>query len=126
MGVERFNPPGARYDGMSQALRCGDFIMLSGQISMVNGEIVGIDNAVHQARQCFRNIELALAEAGANLSQVVNVRCSLVNADDYPAYAAVKFELFEHNPPCSSVSVVAGLLRPELLMEIEAMAWAPR
>ena len=53
------------------------------------------------------------------------MRCYLVGNDFYAGYAAVKGELFHATPPCSSVVIVAGLLLPDLLMEVEAVAWRP-
>lgn len=123
---ERFNPPGAVFPGMSQAVRCGDWILVSGQVALHEGKVLGAGDAEAQARQCFVNIEHALAEAGAKLSSVVNLRCYLTRQDAYAGYATVKNQLFAQQPPCSTVVIVQGLLLPELLMEVEASAWAPR
>lgn len=123
MPVARFDPPGMRFAGMSQAVRCGPLIMVSGQVALRDGAVIGLGDAEAQARQCFANIEAALAEAGASLANVVNLRCYLVGHDSYAGYAAVKGELFQATPPCSSVVIVAGLLLPDLLMEVEAVAW---
>jgi len=77
---------------------------------------------VAQARQCFANIEAVLQLAGATLDDVVALRCYLVDAEYYQAYAGVKNALFDANPPCGTAVIVKGLLSPDFLMEVEAVA----
>jgi len=123
--VERFDPPGARFPGMSQAVRCGDWVLVSGQVALREGQVVGVGDAAQQARQCFANIEAALREAGAALADVVNLRCYLVDKDAYAGYAEAKNALYKDQPPASTTVIVKGLLMPDLLMEVEAVAWSP-
>ncbi len=122
-GIERFNPPGTRFPGMSQAVRAGDWITLSGQVALKDGKVVGVGDAAAQARQCFANIEAALAEAGASLRNIVSLRCYLVEKTAYEDYAKVKNILFEDHPPASTTVIISALLLPELLMEVEVAAW---
>jgi 2-iminobutanoate/2-iminopropanoate deaminase len=82
-GIERFDPPGMRFPGMSQAVRCGEWVTVSGQVALKNGQVVGAGDAAAQARQCFANIEAALAEAGASLSDIVTLRCYLTDKSAY-------------------------------------------
>lgn len=125
LAVQRFDPPGMSFPGMSQAIRCGPLVMVSGQVALRDGAVAGVGDAHAQARQCFANISAALAEAGASIADVVTLRCYLVRQDSYAGYAAAKGELFNSAAPCSTVVIVAGLLMPELLMEVEAVAWCP-
>ena len=122
-GARRFDPPGMRFGGMSQAVRCGDWITVSGQVALKDGTVVGIGDATAQARQCFDNIAAALAEAGSALDDVVSLRCYLTDMSAYAGYAAVKNVLFAEHPPASTSLIVTALLLPELLMEVEAVAW---
>jgi len=122
---KRFDPPGAKFTGMSQAIRTGEFVTVSGQVALSGGKVVGIGDPKAQARQCFENIAAALKEAGASLADVINLRCYLVGSDSYAGYGAVKNELFKDNPPCSTAVIISGLLLPDLLMEVEAVAWRP-
>lgn len=124
-GIERSNPPGMAFPGMSQAIRCGEWVTVSGQVALRDGQVVGIGDAAAQARQCFANIEAALTAAGATMGDVVNLRCYLTERNAYGGYAAVKNGLFADNPPCSTTVIVSGLLLPDLLMEVEATACAP-
>ena len=75
-----------------------------------------------QSEQCFKNVEAALAAAGAGWNDVAKITCFLVNAADYPAYAAARQRLFPQNGPASSTVIVSALVRPEYLVEIEAYA----
>ena len=122
-GIERFDPPGARFAGMSQAVRCGDWILVSGQVALHQGKVVGIGDATAQARQCFANIASALAEAGATMEDVVSLRCFLTDKAAYGGYAEVKNLLLADHPPASTTVIIDALLLPDLLMEIEAVAW---
>lgn len=121
--VERLNPPGMAFPGMSQAVGCGDFLLVSGQVALKDRKVICIDDPAGQAEQCFRNIEATLAEAGLTLSYVVSLRCYLTSRDAYQAYAAVKNRIFADNPPAASAVIVSELVLPDLLVEVEAVAW---
>lgn len=121
--VERFNPPGMQFPGMSQAVGCGDFVLVSGQVGLKDREIVCVGDPAGQTEQAFRNIEAALAETGLTFGHVVSLRCYLTSRDAYQAYASVKNRIFADNPPAASAVVVSELLLPDLLVEIEAVAW---
>lgn len=133
MTVLRIDPPGMRFAGMSQGVRCGDLLLISGQVALRDGQVVGGDDAAAQAEQCFANIEAVLAAGGGALANVVSLRCYLTRRDAYGGYAAAKNARFGSAPsgsappgtapPCSTVVIVAGLLMPDLLMEVEAVAW---
>lgn len=124
--IERCNPPDMAFPAMSQAVRCGDWILVSGQVALRDGKVVGVGDAAAQARQCFANIEAALQAAGAALADVVNLRCYLTDSAAYAGYGEVKKALFSALPPASTAVIVKALLLPELLMEIEATAFQPR
>jgi 2-iminobutanoate/2-iminopropanoate deaminase len=121
--AERFDPPGMRFAGMSQAVRCGEWITVSGQVALKDGQVVGAGDPAAQARQCFANIEAALVEAGASLSDVVSLRCYLTDKSAYEGYADIKSMLFKDKSPASTTVIISALLIPALLMEVEAVAW---
>ena len=79
-------------------------------------------DAAAQARAAFAIVEGALTEAGFTLDDVVRTRMYLVNADDAPAVAAVHGDLFRHVRPAATLVVVARLMTPSLLVEVEAEA----
>lgn len=74
-----------------------------------------------EARQAWRNVEAALAAAGAGLHDVVSVRQWLTDADDIPAYVAVRKE-FIHHEPAFMLGVIPGLVWPNLRIEVEVIA----
>jgi len=122
----RLDPPGMRFAGMSQAVKCGDWITVSGQVALKDGKVVGVGDAKAQARQCFDNIAAVLVEAGASLDDIVTLRCYLTDISAYAGYGEVKSATFSDRPPASTTVVVAALLLPDLLMEVEAVAWTGR
>jgi len=123
MSIERFDPPGMQFTGMTQAARAGGWLQVSGQVALRDGALVGAEDPHAQAEQCFANIATVLASAGARLDQVVKLTCFLTDRRAYAGYAEVRNRLFAAHPPASSVVIVSALLMPGLLMEVEAVAW---
>ena len=124
MAREVFFPyPNNKPVGFSPAARVGNQIFVAGQVATdESGELVGIGDAKAQSEQCFKNVEAALTAAGANWDDVTKITCFLVNADDYAAYAEVRNGIFPENGPASSTVIVTALVRPEMLVEVEAFA----
>lgn len=121
--VERLNPPDMAFHGMSQGVGCGDFVLVSGQVALRDRQIVCLGDPAGQTEQVFRNIEAVLAEAGLTLGHVVSLRCYLTSADAYQAYAAVKNRIFADSRPAATAMVVTALVLPEIMVEVEAVAW---
>lgn len=124
MAREVFFPnPDNKPVGFSPAARVGNQVFVAGQVATdANGEMVGIGDAGAQSKQCFKNIEAALKAAGASWDDVTKITCFMVNADDYAAYAEVRNGIFPENGPASSTVFVKALVRPEMLVEVEAYA----
>ncbi len=124
MAREVFFPnPDNKPVGFSPAARAGNQVFVAGQVATdANGELVGIGDAGAQSEQCFKNIEAALKAAGAGWDDVTKITCFMVNADDYAAYAEVRNGIFPENGPASSTVFVKALVRPEMLVEVEAYA----
>jgi enamine deaminase RidA (YjgF/YER057c/UK114 family) len=68
------------------------------------------------------NIRSVVEAAGGSMADVIKITCFLTNVADYPAYGKVRVETFPNDPPASSTVIVAGLVRPEFLVEVEAVA----
>ena len=124
MAREVFFPnPDNKPVGFSPVARVGNQVFVAGQVATdASGELVGIGDAGAQSAQCFRNIEAALQAAGASWDDVTKITCFMVNADDYAAYAEVRNGIFPENGPASSTVFVKALVRPEMLVEVEAYA----
>jgi enamine deaminase RidA (YjgF/YER057c/UK114 family) len=132
-GVQHLNPEGLhRNPAYTQA------VAVSGQVATVyvggqnavdaSGNIVGKGDLRAQAERALRNVEIALAAAGARLEHVVKWNIYVLQGQ--PVQAG--FEAFlavwgpRPNPPAISVLFVAGLGHPEYLVEIDAIAVVPQ
>ena len=124
MARETFFPnPENKPVGYSPATRVRNAVFVSGHVSVdAAGDLVGEGDAGAQSEQVFRNVEGALQAAGATMADVTKITCFLVDVADYDAYAAVRLRLFPENGPASSTVVVKELVKPEYLVEIEAIA----
>jgi enamine deaminase RidA (YjgF/YER057c/UK114 family) len=79
-------------------------------------------DAAAQARASWAIVGQALGDAGFDLSDVVRTRMYVVSADDAVAVASVHGEVFGEVRPASTLLVVAALLEPSMLVEVEADA----
>ncbi len=79
-------------------------------------------DAVEQARQCFRNVEGALASVGASLADVIRSRVIVPNVDDAAAVMALVGEKYRGIDPCSTVTC-SPLGNPDFKVEIEVTAY---
>ncbi|CAM5355183.1 Enamine deaminase RidA OS=Streptomyces griseorubiginosus OX=67304 GN=AQJ54_15675 PE=4 SV=1 [Streptomyces griseorubiginosus] len=86
-------------------------------------KLVGEGDAEAQARQVFENLRRCLAAAGASFDDVVKLTYFVTDLEDMPALRAARAEhIPDDRLPAASAVQVAGLVRPEFLMEVEAFA----
>ena len=79
-----------------------------------------------QTRAVFENLERALEAGGAGWSDVVKLTIYVVDVGALDAIRAVRDEFVDTaRPPTSSLVRVAGLVHPDVLIEVEAVAWRP-
>jgi enamine deaminase RidA (YjgF/YER057c/UK114 family) len=79
-----------------------------------------------QTRLVFEKVGAAVAAAGAGWSDVVKLTLFVVDVAELATVRAVRDEFVDaQRPPTSSLVRVAGLVRPDLLIEVEAVAWRP-
>lgn len=108
--------------GMSAAVRCGDWITVSGQVATgPDGTLVGDGDFDAQAEQCFANLAHILAQAGAQLADVVSLTTYLTSAEHTRQFLAQRAKHFPKDPPATT-TVLAQLLSPRFLIEVQATA----
>ncbi|MEO1250681.1 MAG: RidA family protein [Pseudomonadota bacterium] len=107
--------------GYSRAVVDGDWIFVAGTTGYDYASMAISDDVVEQAKQCLKNIEWALEQAGASLSDVVRVRYILPSADDFePCWPTLRAAFGDTRP--AATMFVAGLAKEEIKIEIEVTA----
>ncbi|HWS34566.1 MAG TPA: RidA family protein [Actinoplanes sp.] len=100
-------------------------IHTSGQVAIDAGGTIP-ESLEEQTRLVFRNLETVLVSAGAGWGDVVKLTYFVTGVDDLPVVRSVRDEFVDvTRPPASSLVQVAGLFRPGLLIEVEAIAAVP-
>ena len=107
--------------GYSRAVVEGDWIFVSGTTGFDYKTMTLADGVVAQAEQCIRNIEAALAQAGASLADVVRVHYILPDAAEFPPCWPVLRRHFGEVRPAATM-FCANLLDPRIRIEIEVTA----
>jgi len=109
----------------SQAIKAGSFIFVAGQggVDPVTGRFVegGVEE---QTRQTLKNIEAILKAAGSSLDDVVKVSVFLKEVRDFQAMNKVFAEFFKEPPPART-TVGVEFVAPEMLVEIDVVAYSP-
>lgn len=113
---------------IADGVRVGDTIYLSGQVSMdAEGAVVAAGDLVAQTRQAYAHIQATLAEFGATMDNIVDETFMVTDMADAmakiePLFAA-RSEAYGAPPRVAQTMVqVAGLVMPELLVEIKVVA----
>ena len=98
-------------------------LFTSGIVSMsVDGKIIAPDNMEAQARYVFDQISNLLAEKNATLDNVVKITTFVTDMSKYSEFSKVRSEVFNKPFPASSTVGVSDLVKPGLLVEVEAIA----
>lgn len=104
-------------------VRAGDFIIVSGQVGVVDG-VLADGGVAGQTAAAIANLAARLAEMGAELTDVVKTTCFLIDMDAFATFNAAYVEGFgDHRPARSTVAVRE--LPVGAQVEIEAMAYRP-
>jgi len=99
------------------------WVFTAGQVAWDStGTLVGIGDVRTQTRQVLSNIASILAEAGGGLGDVLKCNVYLADIRTFQAMNEVFAEFFPSEPPART-TVQAALAEPEMLVEIEAVAY---
>lgn len=122
--MRRFISSGSAYEtrwGYSRAVVDGDTAWVSGTTGFDYATMKISEDPAEQARQAFRNIASALAQAGFSLHDVVRVRYYVANGADWEAIGAVAGDVLGDVRPAAT-AIVCALVDPAMKVEIEVDA----
>jgi len=113
--------PNTAESPFSSAVRAGGYIFVSGSVGHIDSEGKEVKGIETQTRQCLESMKQVLEAAGSSLSNVVKVTVFLAKADDWSKMNEVYKNYFPVDRPART-AVIASLINPEMLIEIECIA----
>jgi enamine deaminase RidA (YjgF/YER057c/UK114 family) len=109
--------------GYSRAVKVGNLVFVAGTTAAnENGEVVGKDDVYQQAIFIYKKIEKALQEAGASMQNVVRIRTFITDMKRSNEALKAQGEIFSEIRPAATIVETTALIKPDLLLEIEADA----
>ena len=112
--------PGVPY---SPAIKTGDYIFISGQVGHVDSEGNKLEGVEAQTRRTLDNMKNVLETAGASMGDVIKTTVFLTSAEDFSKMNEVYKTYFSGDLPARSTLIIAALARPEMVVEIEGIAY---
>lgn len=109
--------------GYSRVVVAGPLVFVAGTTGTVDGRVVIEGDLYAQTVQAFRNIETALASAGARLADVVQTRMFVTDIARWDEAGRAHRETVGDVRPVTAMLGVAALLDPAMLVEVEAVAY---
>jgi enamine deaminase RidA (YjgF/YER057c/UK114 family) len=130
--IQTYNPasmakPLGLYSHVARA-KAAEYLYIAGQVSLDGaGELVGVGDFEAQMRQTYANLRAALESAGAGFGNVVKLTTYLTRKQDLGDYRRVRDALYsdlypDGRYPPNTLLIINGLVNPDLLLEIEAVA----
>jgi 2-iminobutanoate/2-iminopropanoate deaminase len=109
----------------SPGMKAGDYIFVSGQVGDIDEKGNAVKGIEAQTRQTLGNVKRVLEAGGASMSDVVKTTVFLVKVEDFPKMNEVYRTYFTKDFPARSTVIITALARPEILVEIECVAYHP-
>ena len=111
---------------LSPGIKAGGFVFVSGQVGrkMVGDQAILGKDLDEQTRFCLDNVRAVLEAAGSSLAKVVKTTVFLTDIATFQEMNAAYRDYFPQEPPARSTVQVSALARPDLAVEIEAVALA--
>jgi 2-iminobutanoate/2-iminopropanoate deaminase len=109
----------------SNAIRAGDMLFISGQVARPfdSGTAMVGNDEYEQARQIFSRIDRIVKAAGGTMDDVVKMTIYVVDIRNNTGIWRARREFFTGDFPASTLVEVRSLAKPEVLVEIEAVAY---
>jgi enamine deaminase RidA (YjgF/YER057c/UK114 family) len=109
---------------------CGEIVVVAGQVGIGQGGEVAAGDVVAQTKQALDNVRAVVEAAGCSMRDVVRLQTFLTHAEDIPGFMKARAEVFPgYFPdgvyPPNTLLMISRLVKPDLLVEIEAMAVRP-
>jgi len=123
-------PPAGMYSHVARMVP-GELAFIAGQVAVdKSGTPVGVNNLAAQVEQVFANLGGILKDLGADFEQVVQFTTYLTSADSIPTWMSARSALFPKlfpggKYPPNTLLVIDRLVKPEFLLEVEAIARVP-
>jgi enamine deaminase RidA (YjgF/YER057c/UK114 family) len=108
--------------GFSRAVIDGDFAFVAGTTGYDYATMTMPDDVTRQTRNCFKTVEQALTDGGFAMADIVRATYYITDARNADSVLAVCGENLGDIRPAATLLVVAGLLKPEMKVEIEVTA----
>jgi reactive intermediate/imine deaminase len=107
----------------SPGTKAGNMVYTAGQVAWDNtGKVIAINDIRAQTKQTLLNVVSVLKEGGADINDVVKCNVYLKNMSDFQIMNEEFAKLFPSNPPART-TVQTPMAEPEMLVEIEAIAY---
>jgi 2-iminobutanoate/2-iminopropanoate deaminase len=108
----------------------GEILVVAGQVGMGQGGEVAGGDVVAQTKQALDNVRTVVEAGGCSMRDIVRLQTFLTHAEDIPGFMKARAEVFPgYFPdgvyPPNTLLIISSLVKPELLVEIEAMAVRP-
>jgi 2-iminobutanoate/2-iminopropanoate deaminase len=107
---------------IANAVSVGNLVYVSGTVGFRKDRSFAKDDFREQARQALENVKMVLEDAGSSLDLVVKVNVVINSTGNFPAFNEVYRQYFKEGNYPARATTVAGLVNPELLVEVECVA----
>jgi enamine deaminase RidA (YjgF/YER057c/UK114 family) len=127
MPIRRTNPPTLSaptgYTHVVEVPAGARAVYIAGQVAFDRArQVVGVGDMAAQTEQVFRNLQAALAAAGATFADVVKMTTYVTDMGQAPVVRAARARYFGETLPASTLVGVTALAHPDLMVEIEVIA----
>ena len=107
---------------LSQAIRMGDLLFVSGQAGYGDDGKIVEGGFTAQGEQAFSNLRRALEAGGSSLNQVAKVTIFVTDIGNFKEVVELRRKYFDEPYPADTIAEIKALYTPEAMIEIEAIA----